>query len=190
VKQALSKRISYGNKTATSTQEMADVFADYFEKEVYAKTDGTTAFHKRITQQITAKINFNRAAQKLHTRNPISTKEVKLTMKQLRNSSPGPDNVHNRCLKNYTDLLLHFITTLFNAVLDCEHIPDIWKKANIILLLKPKKENHLPSSYRPISLLSCVGKLLERIVKQRLMLELNQRKILPIHQAGFRPRKS
>jgi hypothetical protein len=111
-------------------------------------------------------------------------------MKQLRNSSPGPDNVHNRCLKNCTDLLLQFITTLFNAVLDCGHIPDIWKKANIILLLKPKKENHLPSSYRPISLLSCVGKLLERIVKQRLMLELNQRKILPIHQAGFRPRKS
>jgi hypothetical protein len=190
VKQALPKLITYGNTRATTTQEMADVFADYFENEVYAKTVDTTAFHKRIPQQVTDKIHFNRAAQQLHTWNPISTREVKWTMKQLRNSSPGPDNVHNRCLKKYTDLLLQFITTLFHAVIDCGHIPDIWKKANIILLLKPKKENHLPSSYRPISLLSCVGKLLERIVKQRLMLELNQRKILPKHQAGFRPRKS
>jgi hypothetical protein len=118
VKQALPKRITYGNITATTTQEIADVFADYFEKEVYAKTADTTAFHQRITQQVTDKIEFNRAAQQLHTWNPITIGEVKWTMKQLRSSSPGPDNVHNRCLKNYTDLLLQFITTLFNAVID------------------------------------------------------------------------
>jgi hypothetical protein len=59
VKQARPKRITYGNITATSTKEMAEVFADYFEKEVYPKIADTTAFHKRITQQITAKIEFN-----------------------------------------------------------------------------------------------------------------------------------
>jgi hypothetical protein len=42
------------------------------------------------------------------------------------------------------------------------YIPNIWKRANIILLLKPKKNKHHPSSYRPISLLSCLGKLLEK----------------------------
>jgi hypothetical protein len=46
---------------------MADVFTDYFEKEVYAKATDTTAFHKHITQHTTAKIEFNRAAQKKHT---------------------------------------------------------------------------------------------------------------------------
>jgi hypothetical protein len=86
-------------------------------------------------------------------------------MKQLRNSSPGPDNIHNRYLKNYTDLLLQFITTLLNAVIDYGHISDIWAKAHIIFVLKPKKENHMPSSYRPISLLSCVGNLLESSFK-------------------------
>jgi hypothetical protein len=70
------------------------------------------------------------------------------------------------------------------------YILNMWEKANIILLLKPKKEKHHPASYRPISLLSCMGKLLEKIIKQRLMNVLERRKILPEHQAGFRPRKS
>jgi retron-type reverse transcriptase len=66
----------------------------------------------------------------------------------------------------------------------------MWKKAHIILLLKPKKNKQSPSSYRPISLLSCLGKLLEKIMKQRLTLEIQRRGILPKHQAGFRLKKS
>ena len=66
----------------------------------------------------------------------------------------------------------------------------MWKQANIILLLKPNKDKQIPSSYRPISLLSCLGKLLEKIIKSRLMLEVERRQILPQHQAGFRSKKS
>jgi len=120
----------------------------------------------------------------------ITVQEVKYHIKQLRNSSTGSDNIHNRCLKNYSELLVQHLTNLFNAVLKQGYIPERWKQANIILLLKPKKDKQHPSSYRPISLLSCLGKLLEKIVKQRLMLELNRRNILPQHQAGFRPGKS
>ena len=69
-------------------------------------------------------------------------------------------------------------------------IPEMWKQAYIILLLKPKKDKQHPSSYRPISLLSCMEKLLEKIIKQSLLKELKRRKILPEHQAGFRPDKS
>ncbi|CAF3407912.1 unnamed protein product, partial [Rotaria socialis] len=53
--------------------------------------------------------------------------------------------------------------------------------------IEPKKDKQHPSSYRPISLLSRLGKLLEKIIKQRIMLELERRNILPEHQAGFRP---
>ncbi|CAF1093522.1 unnamed protein product [Rotaria sp. Silwood1] len=55
---------------------------------------------------------------------------------------------------------------------------------------KTNKDKQHPSSYRPISLLSCLGKLLEKIIKQRLMVILERRNIMPEHQAGFRPRKS
>ena len=86
------------------------------------------------------------------------------------------------------------INTAFNSTVQCSghvgYIPDMWKKANIILLLKPNKDKQHPSSYRPISLLSCLGKLLERIMKQRMTNVLNRRNILPQHQAGFRSKKS
>ena len=115
------------------------------------------------------------------------SQEVKHHIKQLRNSSTGPDNIHNRCLKNHSELLVQYLTNLFNAILKQGYIPEKWKMAKIILLLKPKKDKQHPSSYRPISLLSCLGKLLEKIIKQRLMLELERRNILSQHQAGFRP---
>ena len=43
---------------------------------------------------------------------------------------------------------------------------------NIILLLKPNKQEQNSSSYRPTSLLICIGKLLTKGIKQRLMLEI------------------
>ncbi|CAF1643525.1 unnamed protein product [Rotaria magnacalcarata] len=102
------------------------------------------------------------------------------------------------CIENdvyyYTDDTLPFhdqhLTKLFNQILKQVYIPTKWKTANIILILKPKKDKQHPSSYRPISLVNCLGKLLEKIIKQRLMLELERRNILPEHQAGFRPGKS
>jgi hypothetical protein len=81
------------------------------------------------------------------------------------------ENIHNRCLKNY---LIQHLTNLFNSILNEGYILNIWKKAYIILLLKSKKDKQHSSSYRLISLLSCMGKLLEKIIKQRLMLGLEQ----------------
>ncbi|CAF1148876.1 unnamed protein product [Rotaria magnacalcarata] len=85
--------------------------------------------------------------------------------------------------KSYTlKLLIQHLTKLFNQILKQGYIPTKWKTANIILIMKPKKDKKHPYSYRPISLLSCLGKLLEKIIKQRLMVELERRHILPEHQ--------
>ena len=121
---------------------------------------------------------------------PITEKEIKSIFKQLPNSAPGPDAIDNRSLKNYTKLLLNHLAKIFNVIVDMRHISEEWKKANMILLLKPKEDKQIPSSYRPISLLSCLGKVLEKIIKQRLIKELHERRIRPIHQAGFRSKRS
>ena len=190
IKQSFASIMEYNNITATTDKEKADLFADYFENEVYALPADTTPFHDQITSQIDNIKNKNLASLNTIKWKLITTKEVKDHIKQLRNSSTGPDNIHNRCLKNSSELLVQHLTKLFNLILKQGYIPSKWKMANIILLLKPKKDKQHPSSYRPISLLSCLGKLLEKIIKQRLMLELERRNILPQHQAGFRPGKS
>ena len=74
---------------------------------------------------------------------------------------------------------------LFNAVLDYQiwH----WATSNVILLRKQGKDRYdLASSYRPITLSSYVGKLLEKIIEARLRLFCTNKGLIPSSQHGFR----
>ena len=189
IKQSFPRIMKYNSITATSEMEKPNVFAEFFQNEIYAAPNNALPFHDQVSNQVNIILHRMKTTRNIKWKK-ITPEEIKWHMKQLRNSATGPDNIHNRCLKNHTSLLLEHLTMLFNSVVEIGYIPSMWEKANIILLLKPNKDKQQPSSYRPISLLSCLGKLLERIIKQRLMLELNNRNILPQHQAGFRPKKS
>lgn len=62
--------------------------------------------------------------------------------------------------------------------------PPDWKTATIIPILKPGKPPHLPGSYCPISLTSCLGKVMEKMVNNRLTLHLDPNGLIPKTQAG------
>ncbi len=57
---------------------------------------------------------------------------------------------------------------LFNFSWSLGRFPDTWKLAVTVPILKPGKSAADPLSYRPISLLPCIGKLMERLVYERL----------------------
>ncbi len=183
-KQPYTGELKYEHITANTDYDKANLFARYFENEIFVEKPDQSPFHDQIRKQveiIKRKLKIKKSTNK-YKATPISSKEIKTMLKQLPNSSPGPDTVHNRCLKNYTTPLINHLEKIFNAIIDVGYIPNAWKNANIILLLKPNKDKKHPSSYRPISLLSCIGKVLEKIIKQRMVKELNERNILPIHQ--------
>ena len=70
-------------------------------------------------------------------------------------------------------------------------VPALWKKkATIIPVHKKGKDKKDPNSYRPISLLSCLGKLLEHLINRRLISCLEERKILSPTQTGYRKHRS
>lgn len=75
---------------------------------------------------------------------------------------------------------------LFNKCWKKKKAPSIWKKAIVIPILKPGKDANSPASYRPISLTSCVAKLMERLVGNRLQYWLESNNKLSPFQAGFR----
>ena len=60
------------------------------------------------------------------------------------------------------------------------------KKATMIPIYKKGKDKKHPSSYKPISLLSYLGKLLERIINTRLMVHIEANNILSPTQIGYR----
>ena len=68
--------------------------------------------------------------------------------------------------------------------------PPDWKVQLIIPALKPGKDPSLPSSYRPISLISCLGKLFEKMIQERLIWWVETYSLLPTSQCGFRKGRS
>ena len=70
------------------------------------------------------------------------------------------------------------------------HISCPMEKATIIPIHKKGKDKKDPNSYRPISLLSCLGKVVERIINWRLISFLEERQILSPTQTGYRKHKS
>ena len=90
----------------------------------------------------------------------------------------GPNQICGRQpLKNYFVL---FLNTLFH----------IWRVATIIPLLKAGKSPSEVASFRPISLTSCVVKLLERIIADRLYYIAETNNMFSRFQAGFRKGRS
>ena len=83
--------------------------------------------------------------------------------------APGIDGIPSRFLRMIASKLLSHFTHLFQACLNKGYHPKEFKKANTIVLKKPKKEDYSSAkSYRPIALLSILGKTLETIIIKRL----------------------
>ena len=98
----------------------------------------------------------------------------------------GPDMIHNKLLIATADIITEPLTILFNRCLNEGIFPNIWKFAHVTPLHKKGPEN-LCNNYRPISLLSCVGKVLERCVHSRVLNYLKVNEIITQSQSGFMP---
>ena len=103
----------------------------------------------------------------------------------------GPDNIHNEVLRlGTTTSLFHHLARLFTSSIQIGYIPTAWKLATLRMLLKPDKLPSLTTSYRPISLMSSIMKLFERVIEQRLRSYLEDIGFINNYQSGFRQNKS
>jgi len=100
---------------------------------------------------------------------PISLEELQKAAKKVGDSkAPGPDGIPNMALKTAIKLRPDLFLEVYNACLKEGVFPGRWKQQRLVLLPKGKKPPDEPSSYRPICLLDTAGKVLERIVCDRL----------------------
>ena len=81
------------------------------------------------------------------------------------------------------------LTLLINQVMNTGQFPDKLKIAKVIPIFK-KNYPTLFTHYRPISLLSFISKVLERIMNNQLLMYFNNTKLLSDNQYGFRPHHS
>ena len=103
-----------------------------------------------------------------------------------RGKAPGPDNIHNEVLRlGTTTSLFHHLARRFTSSTQIGYIPTAWKLATLRMLLKPDKLPSLTTSYRPISLMSSIMKLFERVIEQRLRSYLEDIGFINKYQSGF-----
>ncbi len=102
--------------------------------------------------------------------------------------APGPDNLVPLVLKYVKNSIIENLIKIFNSMKNC-YVPLDWKLANVTLIHK-KGDKSQAENYKPISLTSVVGKLLETIVTNHISNHLESNNLLKDNQHGFRRHRS
>lgn len=167
-------------------RERAEAFADSFEQN-----HETTAFDpisSEVGDDIEACMShLNDSHDEVDPSVFVKLKELKDTIRQLpSNKAPGEDSVRNLMLKNCSRKCLVAFLYILNACLANCYFPNSWKNAIMIPILKPGKPSDLIKSFRPISLLSVLAKVFERILLTRMLQHIDEGGTFPDFQFGFR----
>ena len=105
------------------------------------------------------------------------------------NKATGPDDVSPHILKRCARELSLPLTILFQKCITQGRWPPIWKRARVVPVHK-KKSRSVVSNYRPVSLLSIVGKTFEKIITDQITAFLQENRLLNERQFGFRKGRS
>jgi hypothetical protein len=148
------------------------------------KTDDTD-YHKRIRAQ---------AEEPILTADDrdCTPSEVKNAIDDLKlKKAPGEDGITAEIYQRVFKFFPIFIYTLYNECLRKGCFPKKWKKVKIIPITKPGKENSTEvSKFRPISLINMEGKILEKILINRIMHHVHTNNLMNQNQFGFTPKKN
>ncbi|CAM5078595.1 unnamed protein product [Eretmochelys imbricata] len=101
----------------------------------------------------------------------------------------GWDALHLRVLKELADVIAEPLAVIFENSWRSGEVPDDWKKANVVPIFKKGKEED-PGNYRPVSLTSVPGKIMEQVLKESILKHLEERKVIRNSQHGFTKGKS
>ena len=163
------------NNYAFTDKEKADALNEYFASISTINSNGTVLpeFYSKSTRNISDI--------------EITEQEIIDIIRNLDvKKATGPDEISHFLLKNTSQSICKPLCKLFNKSLINGQFPENWKTANIIALFK-KGDKSLASNYRPISLISCVGKVMERIVFKHIYNHLVENNLIFKNQSGFLP---
>ena len=118
---------------------------------------------------------------------PFTDNEIIKAVKNLKNNkSSGTDSILNEHIKATINIMASVYTKLFNIIFDSGLVPESWTLGDIIPIYKNKGSITDPVNYRPITLLSCLGKLFTSILNTRITKYVEESNIIDHCQAGFR----
>lgn len=121
----------------------------------------------------------------------FSQEEVgRVILSQNDKKAPGEDAITANIVKAVYDTMPSVITSFYNLCLRIGCFPKCFKTSIVRVIPKPGGDRTTPKEWRPISLLPVMGKILEKLLIDRIMFDLSSRGKLSNKQFGFTPKRS
>ena len=171
-----------------TSKEAANAFGKAYANvsNVDVPLDRRNSVRKEVSVLADSNEDIPELMQSCLTLNELDTAIRKLKKKK----SPGPDGISNEMIQHLGNKAKDKLLEIFNLTWTKGDVPQMWREAYMIPILKKGKNKSKCLSYRPISLTSCVCKTMERIVNLRIQWHLEKENILIPEQAGFRQFRS
>ena len=99
-------------------------------------------------------------------------------------SAPGPDGISPRLLQGLVEEISCTFGLLFSKSMEEGVVPADWRTANVTPIFK-KGSRAEPGNYRPVSLTSIPGKIMEKVIKEEIEQHLDRHSLLQKSQHGF-----
>ena len=180
------RELKSGNKSITNDKDIANSLNNFFcgiGQELATKHNNDYELFKKYLGPTT-----HESIELI----PTTETEVFDLIGILKKKASGSDQINPRLLVHCRRVLAPILAHLYNLSFQKSEYPDLLKIAKVIPIFKKSNEEERqdPGNYRPISLLSALNKLLEKIIYKRLINFIDKNNILYRYQFGFRRRHS
>jgi len=167
-------------KRPSMPEHFRDVNAinDYFasiQSMAAPDTDLFTFYNNNVKDTVTEQLVFSLCTEE----------DVLKIISTISSNAVGADGISVKMLSLCCPFISKYLCHIFNTCLLDNVYPTCWKESIVIPLPKCPKASNL-SDLRPISILSVLSKILEKIISLQLRQHLVKNKILPDSQSGFR----
>ena len=104
-------------------------------------------------------------------------------------SAAGQDGISYLLMKKLPVETKQSLCKIYSDSVRLGYFPKLWKSATVKVIPKPNKDAKYAKNFRPISLLSCLGKVLERVIADRLSVHMENNNMFAKSQSGFRRKR-
>ena len=177
------KELKVNDVVINNSIELSDTFIDDFSTIGPRLANDIPPIGQNDDLSYTTFLTFNNSSFQFC---PISSNIVFSHLNKLsRSKATGLDNISARFIRECADIISVPISDLFNKSLTSGIFPDDWKSARVIPLFKQGERSDL-NNYRPISVISVIAKVFERIVYDQLYSFPAKEDVISKQQSGFR----